>query len=129
MPTLPWTAARQPDADATYVALASHLPLRRASATPRFMRYVAQIRTQLRTADGLIGYSLRAKPIARQYWTLSAWESQDALDEFVRALPHGDVMASIKPAMGTTAFVTWSAAGTAVPLSWTEAVNRLAHDA
>lgn len=126
MPTLPWKAARQPDAEATYLAFASHLPVSQVSATPRFMKYAGQIRAQLRTADGLIGYSLRAKPIARQYWTLSAWEDQDALDRFVGALPHSDIMSALQLAMGTTAFVTWSAPGTAVPLSWEDAIARLA---
>ena len=26
-------------------------------------------------ADGLVGYTLRAKPLARDYWTLSVWKT------------------------------------------------------
>ena len=51
--------------------MASHLPLKRITATVRFFRAVTAVRKQLATADGLIGYTLRARPLARDYWTLS----------------------------------------------------------
>jgi hypothetical protein len=55
-----------------YLVMASHLPLKRITATVRFFRGVSAVRKQLATADGLIGYTLRARPLARDYWTLSA---------------------------------------------------------
>jgi len=47
--------------------MASHLPLKRISATVRFFRGVAAVRRQLTAADGLVGYTLQAKPLARDY--------------------------------------------------------------
>ena len=44
-----------------YLVMASHLPLKRITATVRFFRGVSAIRRQLATADGLVGYTLRAK--------------------------------------------------------------------
>jgi hypothetical protein len=58
--------------------------------------------------DGLIGHTLRARPLARNYWTLSVWNDNTALREFMRTPPHVQVMTSLKPYMGPTKFVTWT---------------------
>jgi hypothetical protein len=55
-----------------YLVMASHLPLKRISSTVRFFRGVSAVRRQLAAADGLVGYTLRAKPFARDYWTCTA---------------------------------------------------------
>ena len=89
--------------------MASHLPLKRITATVRFFRGVSAVRKQLATAEGLIGYTLRAKPLARDYWTLSVWKDDTALRQFMRTPPHVQLMTSIKPVMGPTKFVTWTA--------------------
>ena len=91
-----------------YLVMASHLPLKRISATVRFFRGVFAVRKQLATADGLIGYTLRAKPLARDYWTLSVWKDNAALREFMRTAPHVQLMTSLKPLMGPTKFLTWT---------------------
>ena len=91
-----------------YLVMASHLPLRRITATVRFFRAVSAVRRQLAIADGLIGYTLRAKPLARDYWTLSVWTDDAALRQFMRTSPHVQVMTSLKPFMGPTKFVTWT---------------------
>ena len=65
-------------------------------------------RKQLATADGLIGYTLRARPLARDYWALSVWTDNTALREFMRTPPHVQLMISLKPYMGPTKFVTWT---------------------
>ncbi len=63
----------------TYLVMASHLPLKRITSTVRFMRAVMAVRRQLSAADGLVGYTLRAKPLSRDYWTLSVWRDRAAL--------------------------------------------------
>jgi quinol monooxygenase YgiN len=88
--------------------MASHLPLNRLTATVRFFRAVSAVRKQLTTADGLVGYTLRAKPLARDYWTLSVWTDDTALRAFMRTPPHVQLMTSLKPFMGPTKFVTWT---------------------
>ncbi len=61
MPDLPWTARAEMEPGTGYLVMASHLPLSRIAATVRFFRAVSAVRKQLATADGLIGYTLRAK--------------------------------------------------------------------
>ena len=92
----------------SYLVMASHLPLNQITATVRFFRAVLAVRKQLATAEGLIGYTLRAKPLARDYWTLSVWTDDTALRAFMRTPPHVQVMTSLKPVMGPTKFVTWT---------------------
>lgn len=91
-----------------YLVMASHLPLKPISATVRFFRGVPAMRRQLAAADGLVGYTLRAKLPARDCWTLSVWKDDRALREFMRTPPHFQLMTSLKPHMGPTKFATWS---------------------
>jgi heme-degrading monooxygenase HmoA len=125
VPPLPWTSLSTAEPGRDYLVLASHLPLRKISATLRFLRFVMSVRGQLATAPGIVGYALLAHPFARDYWTLSAWESEAALAEFVRQQPHVDVMAGLRDAMGETGFVQWTAPGSALPPTWKDALARL----
>jgi Domain of unknown function (DUF3291) len=108
VPDLPWTARAEMQPGTDYLVMASHLPLQRISSTVRFFQAVSAVRKQLATADGLVGYTLRAKPLAREYWTLSVWDDERALREFMRTSPHVRIMTSLKPFMGPTKFVTWT---------------------
>ena len=126
MPDIPWTAAGDMEPGREYVVMASHLPLRRLTSTLRFFRAVAAIRKQLRSADGLVGYTLRARPLARKYWTLSVWDDRATLAQFMRTPPHVGIMSSLKPLMAPTRFVQWQiTAGDGRP-SWSDALERLA---
>lgn len=126
MPDLPWTsrAAMQPGTQ--YLVMASHLPLKRIFSTVRFLRGVFAVRKQLADANGLVGYSLRAKPLARDYWTLSVWTDRSALAEFMRTAPHSQLMGSLKPIMGATKFVQWDITSEDGRPSWSIALRRLA---
>ena len=74
---LPWTTRAEMEPGLDYLVMASHLPLKRITSTVRFFRGVSAIRKQLATADGLAGYTLRAKPLARDYWTLFGLAGRD----------------------------------------------------
>ena len=126
MPDLPWTARSEMEPGSEYVVMASHLPLRRISATVRFFRAVNAVRGQLVHTDGLVGYTLRAKPLSRDYWTLSVWKDRDALNEFMRTSPHVGVMSSMKPLMEPTKFIYWSINGADGRPNFTDALKRLA---
>jgi hypothetical protein len=109
-----------------YLVMASHLPLRSITSTLRFFRAVNAVRNQLSRAEGLVGYTLRAKPLARDYWTLSVWNDDVALMNFMRTPPHVGVMGSLKPVMRPTRFVQWQITADDGLPSWTEAFERLA---
>jgi hypothetical protein len=126
VPDLPWTTRAEMEPGSGYLVMASHLPLKRISATVRFFRGVAAVRRQLAAADGLVGYTLRAKPLARDYWTLSVWQDDGALRAFMRTPPHVQLMTTLKPYMGPTKFVTWSISATDGRPSLAGALERLA---
>jgi quinol monooxygenase YgiN len=105
--------------------MASHLPLKKLSSTVRFFRAVAAIRKQLANSDGMVGYTLRARPLARDYWTLSVWNDEPALRQFMRTAPHAQLMSSLRPIMGPTKFVQWEISGTEERPDWTTALARL----
>ena len=126
MPDIPWTAAGDMEPGREYVVMASHLPLRRLTSTLRFFRAVAAIRKQLRSAEGLVGYTLRARPLARKYWTLSVWDDRATLAQFMRTPPHVGIMSSLKPLMAPTRFVQWQITAAEGRPSWIDALERLA---
>jgi len=120
----PWITFAPAVADREYLALLSHLPLNKYRAIPGFIRFSFQIQKQLRGTLGAIGYSLRAKLVSRNFWTLSAWENQKTLMDFVAKIPHEGAMKAMAPHMGPTKFTQWKVAGSSLPLSWEEAMRR-----
>jgi len=129
MPTVPWRGKGAVDPHADYLLLATRLPLRSFTTMPRFLGLTASVVRQLERTPGLVGYSLRAQPFARTFWTLSAWIDARALAAFVREAPHDGVMAKLRPHMGLTRFATWTAPGSALPMPWDVAIERLDHSA
>lgn len=121
---MPWTALAKVDANREYQALLSYLPLKTYSALPRFFLFTFQIQKQLRGTAGVAGYALRAKPLSRKFWTLSAWDDDQALMDFVRKLPHLEAMQKLAARMDRTEFTRWKAPGSSLPLKWEEAMQR-----
>ena len=120
----PWIMFGTPDKNREYVALLSSLPLNKYRAIPGFLRFSSQIQKQLRATPGVIGYSLRAKLLSRNFWTLSAWADEKALTDFVAKIPHEQAMQAMMPHMGPTKFTKWKVLGSALPLQWEEAMQR-----
>lgn len=102
----------------------TYLPLKRYRDTPRFMIYIVRVYLQLRHTEGVVGFSMRANPLTKKYWTLSAWTGHEAMEKYVHTPPHVDVMRSMQGYMGATAFTSWEATANDLPLNWNEALKR-----
>jgi len=124
VPDLPWTSSRTSDPDCEYLVLLTYLPLRRFRTLPAFFRLILAIQRQLAGTAGLVGYTLRARPFSLRFWTLSAWDSEDALKGFVAAQPHRDTMRKLRGKMGETSFTRWSVSGFDLPPTWGAALKR-----
>jgi hypothetical protein len=121
---IPWKRLAPVEPGREYIALLSYLPLTRYSKMPLFFRYSGQINAQLRATPGAIGYSMRAKLFTRRFWTLSVWDSDKALMEFVAKVPHGEAMQKIAPYMDKTNFWRWKLPSEEVPPRWDDAMRR-----
>jgi hypothetical protein len=119
-----WKVLAPVDAGREYVALLSYLPMRSYLKVPLFFRFTYGIYGQLLANSGAVGFSLRAKVLSRQFWTLSVWESDRALMEFVANVPHGKIMKALAPHMGATAFTRWKIRGSQIPPRWDDAMRR-----
>ena len=125
MPASPWRTFGSPEPEREYVALLSYLPLKSYRRIPIFFFYTAQVTKQLASAEGVLGYSALARPLSKQFWTLSVWKDDAALRTFVQCPPHVRIMNALAPHMGETKFVRWTLKGSELPLSWEGALRRL----
>lgn len=79
-PPTPWKSFADAQPDRDYLLLLTHLPVRRLSKLPLFLRYVRKIQHQLDAApDGLVGYSLLAKPLSSVTGHAMPLRCEDAL--------------------------------------------------
>ena len=120
MPTLPWTSTdAAPIAGPEPLVMASRFQLRRFRDVLPFLRDAMRVRTLVRRSEGALGVSLVARPLRREFETLSAWRDRESLDAMVRAEPHRSVMGRYRAAMADSAFVFYAPAE--YPPTWAEA--------
>lgn len=124
MPASPWRTFGSPDPNGDFVALLSYLPLKSHWRVMPFFFYTAQVMKQLAKANGLLGYSLLARPLSKRFWTLSVWNNEEALRVFAQHPPHVSIIAALALHMDKTKFVRWAVKGSQLPLKWDEALCR-----
>jgi hypothetical protein len=107
-----------------YLALITYLPRKSYWSIFSFLRQTNAIRKQLNASPGLIGYSLRAQLLGKKAWTLSVWQDENALSEFVGRSPHADTMKNVSLGKQRK-FVRWKLMGSQVPPKWDEALKQL----
>lgn len=123
----PWKTMKPLDPDHEYVVLASSIPPRSISSTLRLFRGASAVRKQLAGTEGVVGFSLLARPLRKQYATLSVWVDESALAVFAEGGPHHELMAGLAPEMGPTKFVRWTIKASDGQPSWRDALKRLAN--
>ncbi len=120
-----WKTLQQLDPDREYVAFVTDIPPKRRASTSRLFAGARQVRRQLGKTDGVVGFSLLARPMAKQYVTLSLWTDDEALTAFARTRPHQQLMADLAPDMAPTTFVRWKHPGAGGRPAWNDALRRL----
>ncbi|WP_424642554.1 DUF3291 domain-containing protein [Embleya sp. AB8] len=129
MPTAPWTTPNPATPGARALVMSSRFEVRSAKDVPKFLVKSLSVWRQVRSAPGALGASLIAQPLKRTFYTLSAWESRDALDTFVRTEPHRGVMTALRPTMRTSTFTFWEVPVEELPIRWPNAREHLAAQA
>lgn len=126
MPTLPWHTVQRPGTPAaTATVMASRFRVRRLRDVPRFFLDSMRIYRQVLDADGALGVSLVARPLRREFLTLSAWSDRNALNALVRTDPHRSAMRRHHSAMAESSFTFWEVACAELPVNWDDARSRL----
>jgi hypothetical protein len=126
MAQFPWKQRTQVAPGRCYTVVVSKLPLKHRRSIPGFMRDTLAIRRQLRSAPGLIGYSLLAKLTNKTFWTFSAWENRDRLDEFAGSSPHSQIIQGLRPKMDKPIFkFVDDVDGSQLPWGWAEVKRQL----
>lgn len=121
----PWKSKMALEPEREYLVLATRIPPRSRSSTLRLFRGANAVARQLEGTEGVVGFSLLARPARKQYATLSVWVDEPSLAAFAGADPHRDLMAELAPEMGPTKFVRWTIKGSDGRPSWSEALTRL----
>jgi heme-degrading monooxygenase HmoA len=125
MPTLPWITPNPATPGTDAVVMASRFEVRSLTDVPRFFLKSLAIWRQLRTAPGALGASLIARPLKRTFYTLSAWESREALNAFAAAEPHRSVMRGLRATMPESTFTFWEVPTEQLPVPWPDAHARI----
>ncbi|MGW4897632.1 DUF3291 domain-containing protein [Kitasatospora sp. NPDC004240] len=128
MPTLPWTVPNPAVPGSRAIVMASRFEVRSLRDVPRFFRRSTAAWQQVRTAPGALGASLVARPLRREFLTLSAWESREALYAYARAEPHRGLMKELRETMRASVFTYWEVPVEQLPIGWDEAERRIAEE-
>lgn len=126
MPTLPWIRVAEPAPASDVVVMASRFRVRGFRHVLPFFLDAMRVLAQMRRTEGAVGVSLVARPLEREFFTLSAWRDRAGLDAAVRGEPHRSVMRRQRAAMAESVFEFWEVPGTSLPVSWDDARRRLA---
>ncbi|MEU9046855.1 MULTISPECIES: DUF3291 domain-containing protein [unclassified Kitasatospora] len=125
MPTLPWITPNPATPGTSAVVMASRFEVRSLADVPRFFVKSLAVWRQLRRAPGALGASLIARPLRRTFYTLSAWESREALNAFAAAEPHRSVMRGLRDTTKEATFTFWPTPVEQLPIPWADAHARL----
>ncbi len=129
MPTLPWVTPNPARPDTRAFVMASRFEVRSLKDVPRFFRKSLAAWAQVRKAPGALGASLEARPFGKVFYTLSAWESRDALYTYARTEPHKSVMSDVRATMRHSAFIFWEVPADRLPIDWADAKRRIEEEA
>lgn len=124
MPPKPWTTFIRADPDREYLVLLTELPLKRWRDLGVLLIYTWRIQGQLRRTPGLLGYSLLARVSRKQFWTLSVWEGEGVLQQFVAEEPHVGTMKALRAKISQPRFIRWSIRGDQIPPDWQVAFEK-----
>jgi hypothetical protein len=111
------------DAPGPYLAVAVHtdVPLgyRRS-----FNRHVGQIMDDLDVRSGLVGYSLNGAS-GGEAWSLSVWEDEESMLEFVVGDAHGAAMGELGGELNFVETVRWEVEAEELPPEWDDVFERM----
>ena len=105
------------------LAAVTRLRLRSWRFLVPFMIHAARSQKQAAASQGCLSVVTR-KTRGLAFWTLTAWEGEEQLREFLRASPHREAIPKLFPWCDEAATVHWHVGSNCIP-SWEDATAEL----
>jgi hypothetical protein len=116
-----------PAGQGPYMFIATYLPLTHWRHLFQFFKLSSQIQQQMRKTPGVVRFSVRAKPLSKQFWTCSVWNmpgAEDRVEAFVYSGGHNAAVHAFAHWNNTgQAFVRWKS--DSAEIHWPEVLKRL----
>lgn len=94
-----------------------------AAKNKLFWTNVHAVRASLDEQPGFVAHSIRRQLIGKRAWTLTVWQDEASLSNFVRSPAHAKAMQQSAADLESMAFARLSVLRAAMPLSWEDALN------
>ena len=128
MAVLPWVRGPQKTTHLDEaVVMASRFELTTARRVVPFLIAALRIHHQVRRTEGAIGISLVARPLRREFYTLSSWRDRAAVDAMISIEPQRSVMSRFRDDTADARFTFWSIPADQRP-TWSDAYRTLSAD-
>ena len=101
----------------------TRLHLRSGRFLPPFLWYTFRSVRQAKRTPGNLGVQLH-RTNALAFWTLSTWQTIEAMKKFLFASPHQEAMQKLPQWCDEASFCDWEQTGTEWP-SWDQAAEKL----
>ena len=123
---IPWTkgAAANGSTAVGGVVSATRTRVQRYRDLPAISWRGLRLRAAWPEMPGAIGIQVASQPLRRITWTITLWESERDLKEFVRSQPHLDTLRPFRSRM-SVAGATWETNQFVLKDAWAEARRRL----
>ena len=122
-PPPPWKQIGDIDPEREYLGFTSRFFVTSVRTLPAFFAQSQRIRKQASAAPGVIGWSLAVDLPKLEFFTLSAWEDESRLRDFVAAAPHHDVFSKFADSIREKSLlVSFPVLGRDLPLKWKDAI-------
>lgn len=122
----PWKTIDAMEPGRSYVAVATELIPKSMGSTGALFRGARLSSKQMERSAGVVGFATLARPLRKQYGTLSVWESEDALAAFVRSADHGELVRTMGDELDAVRSVRWTVTAADGRPTWRDGFERLA---
>ncbi len=121
----PWLEQAK-DNNATVLVAITEMTLPRGGRyRKQFFKDVKMVEATIAEEEGFLGFSKRAEPFGSRAWTMSVWEDEGALAQFIYSADHSVAVDRSKNYSWNARFVQFEVAATEIPVSWDRVVEEL----
>ncbi|KAA3643410.1 MAG: hypothetical protein DWQ07_23135 [Chloroflexi bacterium] len=129
MVDLIWNFLREIQEDKEYILVATsglQAPPLNMAMSDEIIELTNQVVGQLRDADGCMGYALHNSFMPYSEWTVSIWESDDAVNQFFRTGTHLAVIKKLGELIQANfKHARWLMDGSELPPAWEQILEEL----